>query len=532
MNLNNQQFKLAVVMVSLVLSGCFPSKKVTLLKREGIANVTHITAPTKAFLLDASCILFQGGFSVKNDTVFGRGRRYWVGRADEQVLPRVIPLDSVAAMTYYEFNSSGGNKFASFLLGLFGATMTPLSIYCISCPKCCFGSCPTIYTHDGQNYQLEAEMFSYSISKFFQDKDLDRLAQKIPRDGRYPIRVSNEALETHYINQLSLLKVSHPLGTQVFPSNDGGFISTRNLQPPAAAVNCLGENVLPLVRNPDDRWYRGDTTMVKRLAEGVYSDWLDLKLNVPENAANVKLVLRLRNTLMNTVLFYDVVLASQGLDALEWTERMNTDQQYAAQFYAAYLSYAGITAKIYRNGAWVQQARIGDAGPITWRNTAVEIPLDANHEGELLLRLQFFPDNLMIDYVAFDVDTSAEETLLVEKVLPAEIHDNLGEARDEILPLIQHDDAQFLITNPGESYHFVYDLAPKAKMETTIFLQSKGYYTEWIRGEWLTTSPSNYRFNLFEIDNTISQLRQSWLENRELMEKEFFKTRIPLAEDL
>jgi hypothetical protein len=272
--------------------------------------------------------------------------------------------------------------------------------------------------------------------------------------------------------------------------------------------------------------------MVKKLAEGVYSDWLDLRLNVPEKAANVKLVLRLRNTLMNTILFYEVVLASQGIGALEWTERINTDQSYAAQFYAACLSYAGIAVKIYRNGRWVQQAWIGDAGPITWKNTAVEIPTDTNQEKELLLRLQFFPDNFMFDYIAFDVGASSEEILLVEEVLPIEIYDNAGKVRNEILQLIQNDDDRFLVTNPGDSYHFFYNIASGAKMETTVFLQSKGYYSEWIRGEWLTTPPSEYRFNLAEIDKTIFRLRQSWLENRTLMEREFFKTRIPLSQDL
>ncbi len=69
-------------------------------------------------------------------------------------------------------------------------------------------------------------------------------------------------------------------------------------------------------------------------------------------------------------------------------------------------------------------------------------------------------------------------------------------------------------------------------METTVFIRSKGHYTEWIRGDWITTKNTGYQFSLIEIDKTISQLRESWLEDRELLEAKFFQTRIPIREDL
>ena len=118
-----------------------------------------------------------------------------------------------------------------------------------------------------------------------------------------------------------------------------------------------------LVESRDDSWYRSDTTMVDRLAKWVYSDWVDLKVTVPPNSRKIKLVLHLRNTLLNIILFYDVILGSQGIGALEWIERLNTDPEYASQYSSIYNSYAGIKVKTWRNGTWVQQAAIGDIGP-------------------------------------------------------------------------------------------------------------------------------------------------------------------------
>ena len=103
-----------------------------------------------------------------------------------------------------------------------------------------------------------------------------------------------------------------------------------------------------LVESRDDSWYRSDTTMVDRLAKWVYSDWVDLKVTVPPNSRKIKLVLHLRNTLLNIILFYDVILGSQGIGALEWIERLNTDPEYASQYSSIYNSYAGIKAALSR----------------------------------------------------------------------------------------------------------------------------------------------------------------------------------------
>ena len=526
MKLKQKASILIATLICIVTVSCFSSKEVTLIKRGEIPLM--IGSPTKAYLKDASLILFSSGFTFKNDTISGFGKRYWLDRSDERMIMRVIPIDSVAAMAYYEWNSSPGTQFGSFLLGLFGGVMTSVSIKCLTCPKCCFGSCPTIYTYENNKYNLEAELFSYSISKYFQESDLDMLSHKIPKDGKYKIRVSNEALETHYINKLSLIAVNHSASTQIFPLNNGGFVSTSKLQQPAKAFNSIGENILPLVRNSDEHWYRSTKNMVRKLNEGVYSDWVEVLLKVPEETSSIKLVLRLKNTLLSTILFYDVVLASQGLRALEWTEKINTDQRYAAQFNALFKSYSGIRVMTEINGTWTEQTVIGDIGPIAWKYTAVEIPVDGMTNGEVRVRLQFFPDNFMIDYVAFETNDSSSESFSVKAYQPKEIYDDAGLLRNDVLDLVADDDERFLVTSPGESYHFIYDIPPESDYETTVFLQSKGYYTEWIRGEWLNNKETGYRFNLFDVDKAIIQLGKSWLENRDIIEKEFFKARIPL----
>jgi len=510
------------------LLGCFPSKRVTSLPLEEASVESNFNNPTKVFLHDASILLLPKGFGVRNDTLRGTGERIWL---DSTIVEseHVIPMDSIAAVSYYEQQSS---NLGSFMLVLYGASMPPYAIHCLNCPKCCFGSCPTVYTQSNSVYKLEAELFSYSLSRYFQEQDLDRLSLKPSSNDDFQLRLTNEALETHFINQLNLLAVEHPPNTQVYPTPNGNFITAQQLYTPTEATDYYDQEVLDLLLYRDGQSYRTDLRLVEQMGVASDRDRIDLKLTIPDKATRINLILRLKNTLLSTILFYDVVLGSQGLEALEWTERLNTDSLYASYYHSIYQALSGLKIKLRKNDTWVEKLSIGDVGPIVWKDLAVELPVEQNGQGEMTIRLEFFPDNLMIDYIAFEPATDDGISVIKKEILPETIRDYKGDSANTLIKNILYSDDQFLVTNPGDSYYINYQVPTHPNKETTLFVYSKGYYKEWIRGEWVHNRKSGYRFNLFDVEGTIRQLRKSWLENRELMESTFFKTRIPLAEEL
>jgi hypothetical protein len=523
--------KYLFLLFSLLLFCCFPNKKVTLQEQSEISAKNKIDAPTKVFLLDASVILYKNGFKIKDDNLIGVGVRH---RLDGKILKLNslnVPVDSVAALIYYETESTGGSGFASFLLGLYGGFLTPLSIYCLSCPKCCFGSCPTVYTYNGKNYELEAELFSYSISRYFQESELDKLSTPKNSKQEYRIRISNEALETHYIDQFSLLDINHPFGTQIFPTYDGDIICTGDLKQPSNVTNFIGEDITHLVNRRDNNIYRSGEEMVKKISDGFTSDIVDLKLDLPNDTKEVNLVFKLRNTLLTTILFYELVLSSQGFEAIEWTEKMQNNYIYAKLFNELYKSYAGIRIKTFKDGSWKSQSKIGDIGPIAWKEIAVTIPVEVENK-TASIRLEFFPDNFMIDYIGYDYRSKLNDDYQINSLKPQSIVDDENKSRHELIEILGKPDENFLITNPGESYYLSYNLKYSDSTNTSVLVQSKGYYTEWIRGNWLVNCTDDYKFNMFEVEKTLLQLQNSWLENRPIIEDKFFETRIPLKEDL
>ncbi len=509
----------------------FPSKHVESVTPDRILRGTPFTSPVKVFLQDGSIILFPSGFTAGESAIQGQGRRFVPGGPSAPDLELVeIPLDRVAAMTYYDERMSPGETIGSVILDVSAVPLVFFSVYCLSCPKCCFGSCPTVYTEDGGEFKLAAELFSFSVGRLAESDDLDFLAGSAGPPGRlFEMRLTNEALESHRINWLRPLAVVHPLGTRVFPDSNNRLVLFRRFLPPLEARNSLGEDVLPAVAEADDRACRSPQSLVERLKEGPFFDHLDVKLKIPPGASSVKLLLRLRNTLLSTLLFYDLVLGSQGLDALSWIQRMNGDPAYAGRFWFLFRVFSGVRVKVLTDSGWRPAGLIVDPGPLAFKRLALSIPASGREDIEL--RLEFVPDNYLIDSVNYDYE---ENPAADPAVIPLEfddVRDMDGRPSPDVRALVADKDDRYLETEPGQAYRFFFN-PPAARSEeeqVSIFIASRGFYNEWLRGKWLEPpAGSDYRFDLGDVPGTLRRLAESWLESKTFLEERFFQTRIPI----
>lgn len=508
--------------------GCYQYMEVHEVKKESIENFNDIQAPSKIYLSDASMVIFENGFSVLNNHVVGIGQKYKIGSKAGIGGRYNISLDSILAMTYYENGTSDGRTAANILVNLFGIPLIGVSVYCVSCPKCCFGSCPTIYTFDGNKYNFETELFSYSISKPMEAYDLDVLHEKVPYDGKYKIMVTNEALETHFINKLELIELKHPPGTQVLPNPRGSYTMINELIPPDEVLNSENVNITDKVSKIDEKYYRSGIEMVDKLNYGPAYDSMKVHLKIKNGLRKVKVVVRYRNTLLSTILFYEVVLATQGIKAVEWTKKMNIDVTYSKQFEFVYKMFSGMDVSANENDLWEHVSHIPDAGPLNWKLIADEIPVQKN--GDVNLNLKFIPDNFMIDFIGFDTSNISNDIISEKLIQPACMIDDHGDLRNDIVENLRSDDNKYHVTNPGDSYKITYNIPKDYSCDQTIMVRSKGYYTEWIRGSWIRNNNSDYKFNLYDIRSTLSYLAHAWVENKDIIENEFFRTRIPIKE--
>lgn len=464
-----------VLLLLVALSSCVVHRfEVTPVEVTGESPIV-VTAPVKAHLYDGSTVVFPDGITVSDNVVHGNGRRYDL-TLETSTRVSEVSLDDIAAIESYQTPVNIGATTAATAVSSVGIIyVAAAAAYLV------FGSCPTVYSFDGGEALLEAELFSYSITQSFQSRDIDRLGIRTINNGILELELRNEMLETHYIDHLEVLEVIHAPDQKAYPDEKGRPLVAGNLIAPSTAVDQNGRDILNEVLQADDiAW----STTAKRLA-GInsedYMDHLDFEFDLPPDADDPALVFRLRNSLLNTVLFYDVMLKQQSFRALDWMGHDLDHLGNKIQLGLWYREHMGLTISVWDNGRYRKVTKIGDQGPIAWNERAVRVPTGG--DDKLKVRLSFVADNWRFDQVAVALDSVRPKTRTVA-IANASTSDG---DRADIPAFLHKADKTYLITKPQDRVNLQFDVGdvPDDRART-FFLASEGYYMEWMRSEWLS----------------------------------------------
>jgi len=512
---------IVVVAAALTVCACAVTVSPQMLPKPLPGSVVTVRAPTKAHLLDGAVVVFDSGLVLTENVLRGHGIRFDLLRQDSASVSSV-PLESVAALERYDRHENAGGVVA--LAGIPASALGTLAVTGSLVPffKALFGSCPTVYTWDGTAYTLEAEAFSFNVTQLLRGKDLDRLDLGRPVDGEYRLMVTNEALETHYIDNLALVTADHAPGCRAFPTDDGRVVLFGAETPLAFARDRTGRDVRPPISGCDSSWYRTDTVLSRRLADSVVHDWIDIAVPVPKGARRLCLALRGRNTLMSTVMFYDVLLGNQGIRSLDWQGMGVRDASYALNLSRWHHRHFGMRIRARSGRGFRDLAWLRDTGPIAWHDVAVELPVP---EGDTcFLRLDFLPDNWMIDWIGVSFDNPRPAQ--VREIVCDEVQDVDGNESQAEGALLLQNDGRYLVTTPGSSRYLAFRPEPApAGLQREYFVRSGGYYLEWLRNEWLGSEPVGW---FQPRDAALTELGARWLEKKPELERRFFEARVPV----
>ena len=124
------------------------------------------------------------------------------------------------------------------------------------------GSCPFLYVYDGKKYEFVTDLLwraplglVTSIGSVAPDETRDFVkisgTQLQPKDGKYSIQITEELWETAYFDEVKLIAVDHPVGTDIFvneqyippPFAEFKVYGVREKLQPKSAVNHHGEDV-------------------------------------------------------------------------------------------------------------------------------------------------------------------------------------------------------------------------------------------------------------------------------------------------
>jgi hypothetical protein len=475
----------------------------------------HVETPVKAHLLDGGVVVFADGATVSDSEITGQGLRFGLLRRPGELV-RQVPLDSVIGIEAFtgevDYPSTAVATVLGSAVAVVGASALAVAI---------FGSCPTFYASAEQGGALQAEAFSYSIAENLETEDVDRLFLQPDADGVVRLELRNEALETHYINRLELVMVEHAPGVQVVPDEKGRLLGASEPIRPLKAVDRGGRRVLDDVIAKDQRAFSSTEARIMAATSEDPEDYLELTFPRPDSDQAVLLV-SLRNSLLNTVLFYDMMLGSVGAQALNWWGGRTENIGVAFELARWYLETSGLKVQVPDQTVWRTVARVPDVGPIAWEELGLRIPVP--EAGPVRVRLSSLADDWRIDRVALTkpVETFTSRRLPVERMSRSE--DRMGV---EVVERLSESDDEYLVTYPGTSMTLEFEpMEPSPGNELSFLLAAEGYYVEWVRPEWIRMAN---RLEPFQPGSgSVERLLASWLEKRPTFEDAFFNSKIPV----
>jgi hypothetical protein len=505
---------LAVLGAIVATGGCYVRMR-TVEVREVTERATNVKSPVKVHMRDGSTIVFPFGATIDSNTVRGSGQHFDALQRGIGTVARV-PLDSVLGITnYWNATAVPETILLSTIATAGGVALAGLAAVAV------FGSCPTFYTDSGGVAQLEAEGFSYSIAPLFESRDLDALRGQ-PRHGVFTLEMRNEALETHYINQLELLVAEHEPGWRVLPDGRGRLTAISTLRPPRRARDRQGRNVLPALGQTDGVLFETSDKRLAQVHEHDLMDHIDLDFGVAEYDS-AAIVLRLRNSLLTTVLFYDVMLASAGPAALDWLARDLEEVGNAAALGKWYVEQMGLRVSVRQeDGTYAEAGRIPDVGPIAFKDVAMVVPVRAGHP--VNVRISFPADSWRIDRVALAGQPRTVTPRAVPVARVRQPNDSIDEGARRA---IRSADEAYLITEPGRRVFVEFDVGAAAPQRSRSFiLAAQGYYNEWLRPQWLQRA-TRERFQ--PSDRSLLRAMQLWRAQGGDLERKFYATKIPTS---
>lgn len=471
---SNLKYLINLLVVISIISSCGPSKLTRYVY--DVNPPVHIPGSAKVLKTHMAngdlYVLSNWNFDNTNSIMYGKGSHYNAQREKLNSNTKYsVPLENIALFESNFIDADGGQTGQIVSLSVVSILNAIITIPCISNPKACFGSCPTYYAFNGQEMSLQGEGFSSSMAKVYEKKDIDMLYDVENYSDTLMIEIRNEALETHMIRYCDLIVVPRFETERIFVTSDGDFYSSARTVVPEKCIANEGD-ILKKITDYDEveRFSASDSTNL------VKKEFIDITF--PNDHKKYGLVITSRQTLMTTFLFYQT-MAYFGSSLPYWSAKLEKGNKFLKnRGMTMYRQLGGIEVYIKNDqNQWIKINEIDEMGPIASDFHLTELP-DVQDEN-INIRLKLTQGLWRIDYI-----TLAE---LDEKVDPIQIQPNqlIKERSYDPKHLeILNDTSQYLVTFPGEKYKAFYSL-PDDNRLFEYFIESKGYYLEWMREEWV-----------------------------------------------
>ena len=336
-------------------------------------------------------------------------------------------------------------------------------------------SCPFVYSWNGEEYVLDAEMFGAAISEGFKRTDWVELSELREANGKYRVLLANELEETDHTDELKLVAVDHAPGVKVAPDLAGGLHTFSDTHTPSSAVDQkTGRDILAFVGANDRAFWLSDLEGRDPDGVGDFRDELIFEFPKPAGAKQAKLLANVWTTAWGS--------RSGGM----FLEHYGTSLpvRYAevdghGPFYFKYMSWVAaeelgvLKVWVETPAGWQARSMMVGGAPAITKDKAYILAVGDLPGETLRIKLRPPVNFWMVNSLA--VDYGEASAVVVSELAAEKAVDHTGRDVREVLAST---DRSYLVSpNPGEWTELEFTAPPlKEGLVRTVFVKASGYY--------------------------------------------------------
>jgi hypothetical protein len=398
--------------------------------------------------------------------------------------PISIPISEVELVWIEIFTTETQEMSSIKTLGLVGPLIAVALIAMLVSQKrqkSSQGSCPYIYSYDGEKYMFDAEPYGGAICRGLKRTEWCGLENIKEVNGKYKIMATNELDETQFTDEVKLLVVDHPEGVKVVPDISGGIHTFSQPIIPILAYDNRGKDLMPFIsKNDKVFWLSQDDGKNPEKKEDL-RDELIFEFPKPKEAKKAKLLINAFNTLWGSQSLKQY-LDLYGDKVNEWYDEINSlgpayfkmvNMHVRAELYS-------LQVRVETDDGWKSKGLIIGGGPFVSEDKVYSFDISDVPGDVLKVKLTPPAAFWMINYLA--VDYSEDLPVQVTEIEAIEAIDHKGQ---DVRGILKSNDNNYLsMPNIGDRADLVFESPPHSNgMERTVILKASGYYDIHLEGK-------------------------------------------------
>lgn len=342
------------------------------------------------------------------------------------------------------------------------------------------GSCPLVYSFDGDKYVFDSEPISGVISESLTRTDLSGMEFLNQSEGKFKLLVKNQPEEKEMLDELKLVCVAYDENTFVTPNPEGEFFNYKNIIRPESVTDENGNDVSAFFNEKDNVRWQTLMPYDTSFHGGIQRHSLKFRFPKPAGAENALIFVNCGTAYWGSSMIKNV-LQLKGENVEDWYGNMLTggkEMQKLFQFIQREELF-WLNVDLLEGDKYVTRTYIPAGGPMMDEDRIIRLPLK-NVTGNYIEFILNPPAGFWkIDRLGIIYDYKIIEKDKINELDAVYAKDQNGkDIRSEIKSI---DKNYYQMPDDGDYANIFYDAPPDFdKKKNMIFLKTTGFYEIYI----------------------------------------------------